>query len=364
MLSIPLLARVARRLQEVWVARSRRDASPEHSALRNLATCQQALRQARHRMALGRAHGLTLILPELHQNLRARAQDLGGAVDELRRQLERPAPDVPTIPFLVAELRQVEDEFHGLRIDWKQKTIGATTEPITLRGVALGPFEIQLYCDRLTDLTSERCFDVVALEPNPPVANDRVTHPHVKDDTLCAGNATIPLLKALEQGRIADAFCLVRSVLTHYNPGSPHVSLDAWGGLECSDCACSIDDDEAWSCEGCGDDLCADCREECTACGSIRCATCLQSCAVCHLTYCHNCLKPAAGSNRRCCARCLVACSACDAQIAKDELVGHGPRCTAKLARPGAPVNPLISPTPDSLSETANELPTAVAAAP
>jgi hypothetical protein len=137
MLSIPLLARVARRLQEVWLARSTQDASAERLALRNLAECQKALRQARHRLALGRMHNLALILPELHQNLRARAQDLGGAVDQLRRQLEQPAPVVPTIPFLVAELRQVEDDFHGLRIDWNQKAIGATTEPITLRGVAL-----------------------------------------------------------------------------------------------------------------------------------------------------------------------------------------------------------------------------------
>jgi hypothetical protein len=44
MLSIPLLARVARRLQEVWLARSTQDASPERSAFRNLTTCQKALR--------------------------------------------------------------------------------------------------------------------------------------------------------------------------------------------------------------------------------------------------------------------------------------------------------------------------------
>jgi hypothetical protein len=363
MLSIHPLLRVACRLQKVWTAWLAQNANLEGPALHQLTACQRAFRQAQRRLTLANAHGLELIVPGLRQNLGARAKDVGEALYRLNFQLQQPAPAVPSLPFFVAELRQVDDDFHGLRIAWKQKAICATTEAITLRGVDLGRFEIQLYWDRLLDIPGERCFGIVALEPNPSAANDAVTHPHVKDESLCAGKATVALLKALEQGRIADAFCLVRSVLTHYNPSSPHVSLEAWGGLECADCPRSINGDEAWSCEGCGHDLCEDCRAECTVCTSIRCSACLNPCLVCGEACCRNCLKSSDGSKRHCCANCLVACEVCGAQVASDELADHVSKCPISPPQPGTPVNPLISPNLDSSSETLDEPPTLIAAA-
>jgi len=62
--------------------------------------------------------------------------------------------------------------------------------------------------------------------PNALLARAYDTH----SKALCAGEAKPAVAKALEQGRLADAFCLICGVLRHYKPLSPHISLDAWGG--------------------------------------------------------------------------------------------------------------------------------------
>src|SRR5262249_50731533 len=200
------------------------------------------------------------------------------------------------------------------------KLLSVTTEPITLEGVELGPFAIQLYWKRLAHDPGSRCFDICALEPNPAAGNDRVTHPHVKDSKLCAGEATLPIQKALEQGRLADAFILIRSVLRHYNSSSPHAHLEHWYGSRCQDCGTSMSDEERSYCEGCSDDYCDDCSSSCTTCSALRCFGCLTPCVVCDNQFCSHCLKPSAGSGRDCCEDCLARCARCQAQVARDEL--------------------------------------------
>jgi hypothetical protein len=134
-------------------------------------------------------------------------------------------------------------------------------------------------------------FEVVALEPNPPAGREDVTHPHVRDGSLCAGDATAPLNKAVAEGRLVDAFLLVRAVLVHYNPHSPHVPLSEWDGFLCADCQTRGDRDERYSCEGCGCDLCGECALSCSACSSSRCADCLTPCDRCLARHCPGCLS-------------------------------------------------------------------------
>lgn len=107
---------------------------------------------------------------------------------------------------------------------------------------------------------SGNVFRVIALEPNRAAPNESVTHPHVDDGRLCSGDAAVPLERALNVGRIADAFCLVHGVLSHYNPGSPYVALEEWDGLECTDCGGSMARDEVWRCDGCDLALCSECQ--------------------------------------------------------------------------------------------------------
>jgi hypothetical protein len=177
---------------------------------------------------------------------------------------------------------------------------------------------------------SDDSFQVVALDPNPAAANNEVFHPHLNGTSLCAGDALVPIQHALEQGRLADAFCLVRSVLNHYNAESSYVGLDRWGGSECHDCGDVVRDDDHVACAACGYEFCLDCSHECVFCRASFCRECLSECAVCEKLCCNECLRACQISRRACCAGCIQACSECGATIARDErdpATGRCPDC-------------------------------------
>jgi hypothetical protein len=154
-----------------------------------------------------------------------------------------------------------------------------------------------LHLDRLVRQANATAFEIVALTPNPPDCSEDVTHPHVRDGQLCAGEATDPIARALEQGRIADAFLAVRSVLQTYNAGSPFVSLSDWHGQPCSECGGTVHDDEGYHCEQCGQTCCEDCTGWCD---------------VCESSFCRSCLEEDIESGRMCCRSCRHRCDACN----------------------------------------------------
>jgi hypothetical protein len=161
---------------------------------------------------------------------------------------------------------------------------------------------------------------VVALDSNSARRNEDVTHPHVRSRQLCAGEATLPLQKALEQGRLTDAFHLIRSVLETYNPDSAYASLDDWEGVSCWNCGYSTNEDDRSFCEGCDQDVCGDCTSMCKSCDQVRCASCKTKCDVCNETCCQGCLTNSACSELSCCKDCLCACTECGAEVAKSEI--------------------------------------------
>ena len=139
-----------------------------------------------------------------------------------------------------------EAEFERFDYDAKQQTLSITTEPIRLENVYLGEFSIQLHIDRLSQVPRRRnVYRIVAEDPHPATSNDSVTHPHVRDEELCAGDATAAINAALETGRICDFFLLVRSVLMTYNGHSPYVPLAEWNGRACNDCGYVTDSDDS-----------------------------------------------------------------------------------------------------------------------
>jgi hypothetical protein len=100
-------------------------------------------------------------------------------------------------------------------------------------------------------------------------------HPHVKDEQLCAGDATVPVAQALAQGRITDAFCMISAVLHTYNAHSAYVGLDDWSGPTCGDCGTRPTRGEVYSCAGCGSEFCERCTSCCARCDSSFCMSCL-----------------------------------------------------------------------------------------
>ncbi len=162
-----------------------------------------------------------------------------------------------TIDEIGEDLAYLEQAFAEFRIDPKRRVISATTGPIVLEGVELGPFSIDLSLRQMADASRANMCTITALDAHPAAEDPLVTHPHVNAGHLCSGDATVPIRNALDAGRIGDVFLLVRAVLSHYNPDSPFVPLEQWRGEPCRDCGLRVSGDLRYDCAGCGHIFCA-----------------------------------------------------------------------------------------------------------
>ena len=78
---------------------------------------------------------------------------------------------------ILNDLLTLQDEFDRVTYESKQALLSATTPPIVLEDLYLGPFRIEL---DLRKLTPHPSYLVIAEEPQRPERNDSVTHPHVR----------------------------------------------------------------------------------------------------------------------------------------------------------------------------------------
>jgi hypothetical protein len=278
---------------------------------------------------VGRAHPLRERIDRTRHQI-ARVVDRGWmqAAERKRRELDRalvelerwicdqrralvPPRSAPRTSEVYAELVAAADEFDR-DVQIEDTRIALVTERITLEDVPLGQFLIALDFDRYETEPSCR---IEALDPNPASSDDSVTHPHVKDERLCAGDASVPIHKALIEGRLCDAFVLVRSVLQAYNPRSPYVDLDDWEGTACEDCGGLCTD--ACCCEACEMLVCDECIRSCVQCGTVRCRSCLETCEITDEWICDECADTCERCGRRC-RTDLLECGLCE-DCANDE---------------------------------------------
>ena len=223
-------------------------------------------------------------------------------------------PVIPSMSDLVGDLGQIEDDFGEWSYDHRTGVLSVSTEPITLEGIDLGRFAIKLEIRRLADVDAHRIYRVEALEANPAEGNDGVTHPHVKDDELCEGHAAAAIKAALTQGRLADFYMLVNSVLRTYNAESPYVALDRWhGGMSCHDCGDHVSEDDRCSCGRCDHDFCSDCTSSCRCCRSYYCGDCMRTCPCCEESVCEGCVTACDECDEAVCEHCLESgiCKTC-----------------------------------------------------
>ena len=164
------------------------------SCLRLVRMRQQAQERGWFRAAAKLERELITEVFQLTQQLVSLQQELESAA------AEKPLPAVHTI---YEDLLALEEEFDEYYIDLKNKTISVVTESIMLEDVYLGSFEIRL---EFADMNSDSPFhyQVFAQDPQPPITDDAVTHPHVQSDNVCEGDARMPIRRALEQGRLLD----------------------------------------------------------------------------------------------------------------------------------------------------------------
>ena len=280
------------------------------------AEAHQAVARTQRRITLARGRGWHLAAAKLHEDLFYQAQRLQGGVQQLLALRDPPVSAVPPLSLLLGELGQLRQEFDQVEVRPDNGRVVATTDPLVLGGVDLGRFAIELHLRRLAGSPPDSSsFDCVALDPNPAHCDASVTHPHVRDKALCAGDASAPIAEALRQGRLCDAFVLVRSVLQDYNPHSPYVPLSDWEGETCPDCGHTAPRDDLCYCEGCERDVCSDCTGTCDVCDDSCCGGCLERDGV---------------SRRHCCPSCRHTCSECERVVDRgsfDEDSGLCPEC-------------------------------------
>ncbi|MBA7577970.1 hypothetical protein ES708_19826 [subsurface metagenome] len=197
---------------------------------------------------------------------------------------------LPSLKEVYCDLLQADEEFGGLMYHTEGDLLTVTTEPIELDGVYLGPFEIQLHIPSVAEMRCNSIYRIVALEPHPATSNDSVTHPHVSDERLCAGDAEAAINAALSSGRICDFFQLVSSVLSNYNPGSPYVSLENWNGYSCYECGYLANEEDSYTCQGCDNWFCSECVSFCPICDDSFCRLCMELCPVCTNLACKYCM--------------------------------------------------------------------------
>jgi len=210
-----------------------------------------------------------------------------------------------TVQSIHDDLADLEEEFRELR--WDKNEIWVRIEPITLEGVFLGPFEIRLPYTSLGVSSANQDFRIVALDPHPSGKREDITHPHVESGTLCMGDGTTAIGRALEEGRILDFFQLVHAILTTYNADSPYVKLENWedGGIECNDCGSTVDEDESSYCEACQASFCQECTWSCASCSYVVCRSCSTRCPSCEMRYCEECTKTCSKCERVLCKGCV-----------------------------------------------------------
>jgi hypothetical protein len=215
---------------------------------------------------------------------------------------------------LFQDLEALEAEFGEVNCDWDSNELFVTTDEIQLEGIALGRFDIRLNWAALGEATLP--YRIVARDPHPAGRNEDVTHPHVRDEALCAGNGRSAIDRALADWRLYDFFLTVNQILLTYSVGNAHVELEDWGGILCQDCGSSVDSDDRYHCQGCDCDctLCGDCATSCRACGSNFCSECTTTCGHCSENHCSSCLSVCDQCQAAVCSDCReheTLCSKC-----------------------------------------------------
>ena len=235
--------------------------------------------------------------PVVH-DLSYRAHDLRESCLETR--------NLPTCPTIFNDLLELDRELGPVQFDPKQMTLSVVTNGVELQGIYLGRFRIELSLSQLAAMHRLTPYLCLAEEPNPAGTDETVTHPHVSNDVLCEGDGTVPIRKALEQGRLCDFFTLITHILHTYNPDSPYIPLDEWDGVPCYDCGRTITSEDRYTCHQCDLDFCDECSSCCYICGDTICLSCGALCHGCDHFVCRSCVALCKACKSHYCTDCLT----------------------------------------------------------
>jgi hypothetical protein len=231
--------------------------------------------------------------------------DIPPSISSIKQLADLPQKEVPKLSDLVAELKQLMQEFEVVEFSVPDGTISVETDPVTLEDIYLGPFKVKLNLQKLSELYKRSAYDVIALDPHPAATSEEVTHPHVSNESLCEGDGSATIRSALEDGRLCDFFTLVKSILNTYSADSPYVSLSEWEGLACYSCGYICGGDNCYLCNFCEHDYCEECTTCCHECDETVCTGCVTRCSICDESICPNCVYTCSQCGSYCCRSCM-----------------------------------------------------------
>jgi hypothetical protein len=257
--------------------------------------------------------GWQLAAAELRRDLANALRTLQSELTEVSAQLSAATTNgrAASAGDIYEDLLGLQDDFDEMDFDIGQQRLSVTTEPITLRDIYLGPFEIRLDWGRADP---DAAYRIIAREPHPAESRANCIHPHVLDGILCEGHSRHTIRLALTQGRLLDFFSLVANGLRTYNEESPFVALEIWYGATCADCGAVVDEDDRYVCQRCEETICSGCEAACCGCEDSCCSQCATNCPMCDDNFCRRCLKPCQQCRENVCAGCLQEderCSTC-----------------------------------------------------
>ena len=258
------------------------------------------------------------------------AGDLRSQLSDLASSITSFTETIGTSPLTVISPRQIfseiaclldSEDFSNFSLHLKEKQLCVVTQRVDLEGHNLGAFQIVWNYELVLNGDSKdpsADFSVIALTPS--FYNDSVTHPHVKDENPCLGDAVVPINTAIRQGRVEDAFLLVDRVLKTYNKESAYQNF---GDDPDDDDEDYDDDDESESCSDCGETIDRG-RNTCHACDDVICEGCSIVCVGCDLIFCVSCVKDT--KNGKACESCRDVCGDCGETFLDSKLDDNG-RC-------------------------------------
>ena len=198
------------------------------------------------------------------------------------------------------DVNAMSEEFEVVNIC--EDYISVITESVILAdgyvSLDLGKFEIKYYGDEI---------ECVAITPNHPNNDERITHPCVMNNDVCFGEIGCTIRRAKEECRIFDIFLMINTLLNTYNKnGNYYLGAEDWYSHPCSECGDFTSEEIKCSC---GNALCDCCGYTCERCGNVLCRDCVLTCSCCDYNFCEDCLQYCDCCNESFCEGCRILCS-------------------------------------------------------
>jgi hypothetical protein len=249
--------------------------------------------------------------------------NLSDTVDEeIRKLISSPKLQTASLSSIYADILKLYLDFPKVKISLQHKSITVTTDLIILfdstdNAIDLGPFEITLVLGGYFSEPKLR-WTVQSLHPHRPPMDPDLSHPHVRYDRLCAGDAYFPLYRCLTTGQIYEFFQVFRTTLQTYSEETAYMSLHSWfADGRCYNCDRLLSIDDSYSCigEGCDHLLCDECGFTCECGEGLFCHSCTDYCYECESYFCNSCLIRCVWCERLHCPDCTRTCFNCQKPV-------------------------------------------------